>query len=330
MWIHKLHLRYGPVVRYAPNELSFIDTSVWREIHGYGANAFKKDPDFYGPDAYGTPVGLVRADNVAHARQRKLVSHAFSDKALKEQESFLKGYVELLIAKLKDIGAKGAEADLVKWYNFTTFDIMADLTFGEPLKLLQEAKYTPWVSSVFSHASITIPIQVIRSWGLSKLFQMCVSTKTMEQRKIHMSHSSDRVDARLARKTDRPDIWTYVLRHSEDEENRGKGLLPTEMYSNAALFMLAGTETTATELSGLTYFLLKNPAKLERLQNEIRTAFSSLKDMHMTELAQLPYLNACLEEGLRIYPPVSGGLPRTTPGDGAKIAGRWVPGGART
>ncbi|KAF2676351.1 benzoate 4-monooxygenase cytochrome P450 [Lentithecium fluviatile CBS 122367] len=325
--LHHLHLKYGPVVRITPNELSFIDADVWKDVYGHHATAFEKDKMFYGPDSYGTPAGIIRADNAAHARQRKLVSHAFSDKALRDQEALLKGYAELLVTKLKELGAKGMKTDLVKWYNFTTFDIMGDLAFGEPLKLLEDAKYTPWVNSVFGHIRLVAISQVIRRWGFDKLFQMCIPMKAKEQRKTHMRFSSDRVDARLAKKTDRPDIWTYVLRHSEDEEHKGKGLHPTEMHSNGAIFMLAGTETTATELSGLTYFLLKNPAKMARLQEEIRTAFSTLDDLHMNELSKLTYLNACLEEGLRMYPPVPVGLPRTTPRDGAQVAGSWVAGG---
>lgn len=91
--------------------------------------------------------------------------------------------------------------------------------------------------------------------------------------------------------------------------------------------MLAGTETTATELSGLTYLLLKNPVQLERLTKEVRSAFSSMDDMTMTKLSQLEFLSACLEEGLRMYPPVPIGLARTAPAGGATVCGHWVAGG---
>lgn len=142
-----------------------------------------------------------------------------------------------------------------------------------------------------------------------------------------MMHSVERVEKRMARKTDRPDIWTYVMRYSESEENKEKGLSTTEMHSDAALFMLAGTETTATELSGMTHYLLKDPVRMERLKREIRDAFPTYEDMTMTKLSQLEYLGACIEEGLRMYPPVALGLPRTAPKGGAKVNGYWVPEG---
>lgn len=144
LWLNEMHRKYGPVFRYAPNELSFIDSQVWKDVYGHRATAFQKEKMFYGPDIFGHPPGLIRADDVSHARQRKLVSHAFSDKALREQETLLKGYVELLVKKLKEATAKNEEGkvDMMSWYNFTTFDIMADLTFGEPLKLLEGSAYS--------------------------------------------------------------------------------------------------------------------------------------------------------------------------------------------
>ncbi|TID18774.1 cytochrome P450 [Venturia nashicola] len=37
------------------------------------------------------------------------------------------------------------------------------------------------------------------------------------------------------------------------------------------------------------------------------------------------YLNACLKEGLRFYPPVAAGQPRITPEPGATVCGQYVP-----
>jgi cytochrome P450 len=101
------------------------------------------------------------------------------------------------------------------------------------------------------------------------------------------------------------------------------------MYSNAAIFMLAGTETTATLLSGVTYHLLRNPDKLTRLTEEVRGAFQDGDTFTLEELQRLKYLSACLEEGLRLYPPVPSPLWRITPEGGSEICGRHVPGGAR-
>ena len=184
----------------------------------------------------------MRARNVSHARQRRLISHALSDKALHEQQGLLKRYVDLLVARLRSVAATGESTDIVDWFNFTTFDTMADLTFGEPLKLLEESIYTPWVRALFSYMRVINLGSNVRCWpGLERLLYALASKKSFAQRKLHLRHAIDRVDKRLAQKTDRPDIWTYILRYSESKENKERGLTQSEMYSNAALFMLAGT-----------------------------------------------------------------------------------------
>ncbi|OAL51830.1 cytochrome P450 [Pyrenochaeta sp. DS3sAY3a] len=323
-WLQELHEDYGPVVRCAPNELSFIEPETWKDVYGHKATALVKDTEFYGPDASGEPPGLIRADNISHARQRRLVSHAFSDRALKDQEPLLKGYVELLIEKLTEAAAQG-QVNMVAWYNFTTFDIMADLTFGESLGQLASSSYNPWVNSIFSHVKVGSLGRLFRSWpGLTGLVNVLIPSDIREKGEAHTSFSHERVDKRMARKTERPDIWDFVSKHTETE---GYVLAPTELHSNGALFMLAGTETTATELSGLTYLLLKHPVYLERLTHEIRGSFSSMNDMTMTKLSHLEFLNACLQEGLRMYPPVAVGLPRRVPKEGATVCGHWVAGG---
>lgn len=89
--------------------------------------------------------------------------------------------------------------------------------------------------------------------------------------------------------------------------------------------MIAGTETTATLVSGLTYFLLTNPESMKKVVTEIRGAFTSADEMTMEKLAALPYLAATIKEAFRLYPPVPQGLPRITPADGSTIGGTFIP-----
>jgi cytochrome P450 len=117
--------------------------------------------------------------------------------------------------------------------------------------------------------------------------------------------------------------WGLVL---EKEGDHG-GMSRKEMYGNSNIFMIAGTETTATLLSGLTYHLLVNPDKLKKLTSEIRAAFKAEDDITIERLQTLRYLHACMEEGLRIYPPVPSGLPRIVPPGGVELDGQFVPAG---
>ena len=68
-----------------------------------------------------------------------------------------------------------------------------------------------------------------------------------------------------------------------------------------------------------------NPDKLQLLNKEIREAFKSVKDITFDSIANLKYLNACIKEGLRIYPPVPVGSPRAIPEGGKLVLGQWIP-----
>lgn len=188
-------------------------------------------------------------------------------------------------------------------------------------------RYVPSVKIIFDSIKnigkfIALGQLPFMSWLLPKLIPRSLRRKQRENEKF----ASDRVDRRLARDPGRPDLWTEILRRSNDGKGDATaGLSLEEMYGNATVFMNAGTETTATLLSGLTYYLLVNPDKMAKLVAEVRGAFPSEIDITIDALAKLPYLNACIEEGLRMYPPISSGLPRLTPPDGAVIANKYIP-----
>ena len=93
------------------------------------------------------------------------------------------------------------------------------------------------------------------------------------------------------------------------------------------MLVIAGSDTTATALTTIIYFLSTNPGKLAELQKEIRSTFTSQEQIEISVLQTLPYLTAVIEEGLRIFPPTAFGLPRLSPG--AIIDGNFVPNGVR-
>lgn len=95
--------------------------------------------------------------------------------------------------------------------------------------------------------------------------------------------------------------------------------------ANAGLLVVAGAETTATLLSGITYLLLKNPEALSRLAEEVRSTFKSEDEITLLSVSRLHYMLACLDEALRCYPPVAIGFPRQVPKGGTTIAGEFIP-----
>lgn len=345
--IPALHAKYGPIVRTSPNHLSFANGAAGhKEIYGFGKKGLYKDPTFYGRPLNKVP-GIITADDANHSRQRKILSHSFSDRALKEQEPLLKQWAEMMRDKMLEFAKAGRKADMLKLYNCTTFgefvhlqshkictrtdftDIMGDLTFAESLHMLEGSEYSPWVKTIFSGIKRGTQIRGLKmysnltNWLIEEfLFKSeLVRAKQLE----HWNYSKERVDRRLAKTPDRPDLWTKILEKGSGPD----GLSLGEHHTNGSLFMLAGTETTATALSGTTYQLLTNPDKLHLLTQEIRSSFTTFEDLHLEPLAKQKYLMAVLQEGLRMYPPVPSELPRVVPEGGAVVCGEWIPAGTR-
>ncbi|GME32740.1 Cytochrome P450 [Neofusicoccum parvum] len=320
-WTADQHKKYGEVVRLGPGRLSYTHPQAWKEIYGHRVGTRKpgvKDKKFaaYQEEYNGEDTIISTLDDGEHSAIRKIFSHAFSDRALKEQESLIRKYTDVLI---DNVSQAPGEIDMVKLYNCTTFDIMGDLSFGESLGLLTRSEYSPWVKAVFGNIKAGSLLTLGYQYPfLLSIIKPLVPRSLREQARLHFEHSAERVDRRMEKGSDKPDIWNLVL-----EKEQGKLTLP-QMHANASIFMIAGTETTATLLSGLTYLLLTNPAKMAKAVEEVR-GLECKDDLNLETLPRLKYLSACFEEALRCYPPAVVGSPRQVAKGGSEICGNWVP-----
>jgi cytochrome P450 len=325
LWLIEMHAKYGEFIRVGPDELSYNGSEAFREIHGHkkaGQATLMKDPALYTNPLAPVP-SIINANDASHSRMRRIFSHAFSDRALKLQEPLFLVHINKLIQSLRStIRSNPSHVfNMVNMYNFTTFDVMGDLTFGETLQLLDNDTYHPWLFNIFKtvkYAAVGIAVNYypVMFKGLTAILPALMGNAFRKNE----AFTNSRVDRRLQKQDARPDIWGLIL--ARDEET---GLSRDEMYSNAAIFMIAGTETTATLMSGLTYYLCTNPDKMKRLTDEIREEFADDSEITIERLQSLKYLNACVEEGLRMYPPVPNGLPRRTPPGGATINDEDLP-----
>jgi cytochrome P450 len=95
---------------------------------------------------------------------------------------------------------------------------------------------------------------------------------------------------------------------------------------------MAGADTTAAAFRGTMLHIITNPSVYNALLSEISQASrhgaisSPIRD---SEAQQLPYLQAVIREGLRIFPPVAAYAPREAPPGGDTISGKHVPAGTR-
>ncbi|KAM5350928.1 hypothetical protein ACJ41O_003651 [Fusarium nematophilum] len=319
--LKEMHDRYGPVVRYTPNDVSFITVNAQKQIYGHKSSleaTFIKDPPFYQRGFKHSTI--IDSNHEDHKRFRRLLSHAFSEKALRSQEDILKLYIDKFINRLAEQAHDGVAIDLMSWYNFATFDLIGDLSFGEPFGCLDSGGYHPWVRLVFQHVKSIPYRQIAQFFNMGFLIPYLTPNRLIKASKEHLQLTHETAMKRVARTTDRADFISYILRHNDD-----KGMSMGELSVNSHILILAGSETTATLLSGVTFQLLTNKTQLDKLVDEIRSSFDAEDDINLESVNQLSYLLAVLSEGLRIYPPVPTGLPRLVPVGGETMEQFWIP-----
>ncbi len=139
-----------------------------------------------------------------------------------------------------------------------------------------------------------------------------------------IQYARERLERRLALGTSRPDFAEAMATAKSDD---GKTLTIEEMAANGRLLVVAGSETTATALSGAVYFLASHPGVQKKLAKEVRSSFTSVEDMNFLSVSKLGYLLAVLDEAMRMFPPVPSQLTRVCQSGGDRICDYHVPGG---
>jgi cytochrome P450 len=213
---------------------------------------------------------------------------------------------------------------MVAWYNWTTFDLIGDLAFGEPFGCLQESSYHAWVSMIFESIKVGTWVQTTKRFpALRRLLALFLPKSMMKKREAHRLMTIEKTAKRIERADiDRPDFLSMILK-----EKGERGMTRPELESNASVLIIAGSETTATLMSGLTYLILRNRRVFEKLATEIRSTFAREEDINLNSVNSLKYLHAVINETLRVYPPVPTNLPRIVSAEGDNIGDQWVPPG---
>ncbi|KAI4225731.1 MAG: hypothetical protein L6R36_003694 [Xanthoria steineri] len=325
----ELHDCYGNVVRLAPNELSFIDAQAWQDIyaHHQGRPNFPKNPLWMAPAENGIH-SILSANDADHSRYRRLLSHAFSDRALREQEPLLQHYIDFLVRRLREYASTpSSTVDMVQWFNFTTFDIVGDLALGSSFGNLEKARYDGWISVIFAQFKLAALAVTFRFFGLDGILKAMLPKSAIEKRKRHAETANAKIHRRLEQEErgkdeQRNDFMTYVRRYNDE-----KGMSVLEIEATFRALVVAGSETTATALSGILGNLLQAPTAMDKLVKEVRSAFSHESEIVAAKVDGLAYLNAVIEEGFRLCPPVALGMPRLVPQGGSTISGYPLPAG---
>ncbi|KAK0466864.1 cytochrome P450 monooxygenase [Desarmillaria tabescens] len=363
--IYDLHRKYGPFVCIAPNHISVALLDAQPLVYGHGNGALKSS--FYDVFASTSRGIFDIRDRHAHTRKRKIISHTFSQKSVLEFEPHVRSYVSQLLGqwdKLYDEALKGMSGEegegwtgrngrlwfeCLPWTNYLTFDIISDLAFGAPFGMITAAKDFALVPKdqhtvMSSYGKVgakyaTREIKVIKTlsglspltatfgpfpkWWRPLLKRTPWFWKAGKDFDAMIGMGILAVSKRLEVPTDRNDLLSK-LQAGKDED--GNPMSREELTAEALTLLIAGSDTTANSSCAIINYLARTPSVQEKLQKEL--------DKHLgsgiataEQVKNLPYLQAVIDEGLRLFSTLALGLPRVAPEGGMTILGNYFPAG---
>ncbi|KAI5800072.1 cytochrome P450, partial [Geopyxis carbonaria] len=319
----ELHKRYGPVVRLAPDTLSFATLKAAEDIYNNRATPFTKSVVYHGWIAKPRVYWSIVTAEEGHPRLRKIFAPCFHSKQLAKQERHMQRETKLMIEKIGKLGQTDKGIDMGLWFNCLTFDVVGSLALGKSFDSLKNGKHilSFRTHAITSYFKMTVFIDAFRRLHLSWIQDVTVALGSKADMRIKLrSYTIDAVKSRIENKSGSDDFFEAIEGLSPEDQ------LPfPEMVANSSAFVVAGSETTAQVLTATSYYLAKNPRVYKKLAEEIRTAFNCLEDVTSEATIKMPYLVAVLNEGLRMFPPKPIGGSRTSPG--AFVDGNWVPKG---
>ncbi|QRW25086.1 cytochrome P450 family protein [Rhizoctonia solani] len=345
----RLHEKYGKFARIGPNHISIADPEALEAVYGHSNGLLKSE--FYETFNPGSERDVFNVrDRADHTLKRKRIANIFSPQSILAFEPRVKEHLQQFCAQLDmrceqslkntsgfNWSAKGGRAVLnfPPQLAYLTFDIISDLALGVPFRMVERQKdSTPAsLASTSCSGSRALPtwIQKLLLFGTPFNIPALITLRDFR------NTTKAAVDARINRmkndgQEDEERGADLMDRLFEIKNPDGSPLSREDIDAQAFLVFSAGSDTTANSLSGLSYYIASNPRARKKLQEELDSALSSSVEFDDDQVAHtvpsceqiknLPYLNACVKEGLRLYSTLGLGLPRVVPpGKTLTIAG---------
>lgn len=349
--LSKLHKK-DPILRTGPNMLSFGRVQAIKDIYGHGTPCRKDETYIL---TAGTHYHLADViDKPDHARKRKVLSSAYALKNLEEWEHKVADKVERMIGQFDARCTaplpegtypkpEDLNVDYRAWTNFFSLDAIADIGLSERLGFLDqghdrtEAQGTDGKVFEANLREVLYPIarkqsHLIWSYDYYKVSDKVSNLIPYYRKMGEASKGWDgivlrRANLRLQRYQAGEKLDDFFQTLMQDRNGTPHGLEWGEVVAEINIMMNAGSVTTAIALANVLYQLLRNPNILQKLRNELDTVLDPDEVVAPYEkVKHLPYLRACLDESLRLFPPTPQGLTRATPPEGLTIMGQYVPG----
>lgn len=315
---HQLHEKYGDVVRTGPDHLFIRDVKAVPVV--LGANPLNerwlRGPHYEVVKRRGIPGSIFSlVSPTEHGQRRRIWERAFTTASLAEYEPMIRQRLTKLIDRLS--GFKGEVIDLGQWLCYYTLDSAGDLAYHEKFNLVENGDQDSchWLKPTIEKSAKGLDLFGIIPWVRDFLEYLPRPAAT--RRVLELAR--DNIEHRSKKPLHRKDFWFHLL--DEDGSSGHEQLpLPT-LILESGIILVTASDTTGVTLTNVFYFLLTHPDEMQRLREEIDAAIPQGPEYPDTSLlAKLPFLQAIINETLRLLPVIPGGVPRVPPKNGPSVA----------
>ncbi|KAI1105376.1 cytochrome P450 [Jackrogersella minutella] len=272
--------KYGPVLRLGPDKLVFNSAEALQDI--YNNERVTKSHVYQLTVTAGKPSIFNTIDRRRHRVKRKLIGQGISDKAMRDFEPPMIEQIDVFISQLHESSRKSSPVDMTERLKQLGADIVGLLAFGYALHMQTEPM------NRFSNSFMQFPL--LKKLGIHHLLSLLGYAQRIKYLRLLRRMISTRLSQE---KHAHNDLYSFVVDHL-DNDNATDGVKPEELWSEALFSFPAGGDTTSTAISALFFSLSRNPSAHKKLADEIRTRTAGTY--------------ACIDEVLRMSPPVGGTL----------------------
>ncbi|UKZ56894.1 hypothetical protein TrVGV298_010740 [Trichoderma virens] len=320
---HELHLKYGPLVRLTPNEVSVTNIEAVKKI--YNARETYLKTSWYG-DLSVTTENLFNTTRVeVHRRLRRLLSSSMSETSLQMAIPQVQFKIDLAIQRMGEEMERRGAADVIKWFLFMATDIIGELSFGDSFRTLEIGEKSGYTKDLENLGYLGAVRSAFPTFiAMAKYLPIPFFTRPLQATRNMIRYSEESI-ARYRNLLDSDPTsvkWTLFTKVFKDTDK--DAFTPVELRANASGYIVAGSDSTAVTLTYLVWSVCSNPKVKATLLEELQTLPTDFNASHLRDLS---YLNQVIDETLRLYSGIQSSLPRYVPEGGDDIAGYWLPGG---
>ncbi|VUC32865.1 unnamed protein product [Clonostachys rosea] len=314
--VDQLHKKHGDFVRIGPNHLSVAHPAVVQAVHSSSSQCFKGP--FYNTQLPALSL-LTAREPREHARRRKTWDKGLSFKAMRAYEPLVAKCTSQLLSNIQ--ASVGGKIDMSHHFTLYTFDVMGTLAFAKDFKMLASNELHP-VFKFLHESMLSVVILSHAIWFLTLLKNIPGLVSSVEKM---CAWSNQQIEDQIRDKPDAPNVFSWLLKDYMMLPN------PTtqdrmDLIADASLIVVAGSDTTASTLTSLLFELTKHPDVYRKLQHEVDTHLSDNNELLNDSLISMEYLQACIDESMRMHPVIPGGVQRHTPPQGLQVGDTFIPG----